>query len=400
MGTRRHLGPRVVLLVAAVLGLASLGESLAAADLVGANFRVYRTAADAVLAGESMYDVAPAGLSAAYSYLYPPVTVVAFLPLALVPWEVGFALFSLGSVAAGVALAVVCGRYVERSTPLSPIDYALLTGFVLLSPLAAPSLVYGNVNVLVAAAVGVGFAAFETDRDAAGRLAGTALAASALAKLFPAGFAWWYVRERATAALAWGCGVAAAALLGGLLAFGVDAHATYLDSVVLPRLAGDAGAGSSYVTVRRPLSHVVGPTAVGPAAALVLGGVVLALTAGRIDGRSERLLTLCGTVAAAVVFVPSYPLYLLYLSFPLLPALYLVEDDLARPLVHVGVLCLVVTVQAEDLSRVVAATGVEAATALEPLLSVATPPLFGVVALWAAGFAVRVRRVRRAERRR
>lgn len=390
MDLPRHTGPRVVLLVALAFGVVSLSESLNS-NLLGANFRVYRTAAEAAFAGQSMYGVSPPGLPSTYSYLYPPITVVAFLPFILLPWQAGFAVFTLFSLGTGAALAVFCGRYVERTTPLSGVDYALLVGFTLLSPLAAPSLVYGNVNVILTAVVGAGFMACEVDTEGSRRVAGVALAVPASTKLFPVGFAWWYVRERATTALAWAVGVAVAALLVGLLVFGVDAHATYVETAVLPRLAGTAGAGESYVTIRRPLSAVLDPTAVTPVAAFLLGGVVLTLTAGPLSTRDERLLALCGTVAAAVVFVPSYPLYLLYLAFPLLPALYLVEDRIARPLVHLGALLLVVTVQAGDLPRVAAATGVGGVTALEPLFSVATPPLLGVFALLLAGVVVRAR---------
>jgi hypothetical protein len=391
MDPTRHLGPRAVLLVALLLGAASLRESLSTPDLVGANFRVYRTAAEAAVAGESMYGVSPAGLPPAYSYLYPPVTVAAFVPFVPLPWTVGFALFTLGSLLAGGALAVGCGRYVERTTPLAGVDYALLGGFTLLSPLAAPSLVYGNVNVVLAAVVGAGFAASEIDVEASDRVAGVALAVPALTKLFPAGFGWWYVRGRATTTLGWALGVGVAALGGGLLAFGVDAHVAYVERVVRPRLAGAAGAGESYVTIRRPLSHLFPPELVTPAAALLLGAVVLALTVGTLAEREERLLALAGTVAAAIVFVPSYPLYLLYLAFPLLPALYLVEDRVARPLTLLGALCLVVTLQAGDLPRVAAATGVTGVLALEPAFSVATPPLLGVVALFLAGLVARYR---------
>lgn len=393
MDPTRHLGPRAVLLAALGFGVVSLRESLATPDLVGANFRVYRTAAAAAFAGQSMYGVAPTGLSAAYSYLYPPVTVLAFLPLVLLPWQVGFALFTAGSLVAGGALAVFCGRYIEQSTPLSRVDYVLLGGFTLLSPLAAPSLVYGNVNVVLAAVVGAGFMAHGVDTDGSRRVAGVALAVPALTKLFPAGFGWWYLRERATETLAWALGVAVGALLVGLLVFGVDAHATYVETVVGPRLAGTAGAGASYVTIRRPLSHLLPAGLVTPAAALLLGAVVLALTVGQLDDSDERLLALAGTVAATVVFVPAYPLYLLYLAFPLLPALYLVEDRVARPLTLLGAFCLVVTLQAGDLPRAVAATGVTELLVLEPLFVVVTPPLLGVFALFLAGFAARVRRV-------
>jgi hypothetical protein len=391
MDTPRHLGPRIVLLVALAFGVVSLREALATPDLVGANFRVYRTAAVAAFAGESIYGVSPAGLPAAYTYLYPPVTVVAFVPFILLPWQVGFGLFTLASLLVGGGLAVFCARFVERSTPLSRVDYALLGGFTLLSPLAAPSLVYGNVNIVLAAVVGAGFMAHNVDTEGSRRVAGVALAVPALTKLFPAGFGWWYVRERAATTIAWALGVGVAALLVGLLAFGVDAHVTYVETVVGPRLAGEAGAGVSYVTIRRPLSHVLPPDLLTPAAAVLLGAVVLALTVGPLEGTEERLLALAGTVAAAVVFVPAYPLYLLYLAYPLLPALYLVEDRVARPLTHLGALGLVTTLQAGDLARAAAVTNVTELLLFEPLFTVLTPPLFGVLSLFVAGFVVRAR---------
>ena len=106
------------------------------------------------------------------------------------------------------------------------------------------------------------------------------------------------------------------------------------------------------------------------------------------DGdRAGRLLALLSTLAAVVVAVPAYPLYLLVVAFPLLPALYLVDHRVARPLLLAGALLTQVTIQADDLPRLVAVTNVDALGALEPAFAVATPPLWGVGCLLAASLA-------------
>lgn len=391
--------PRLVLAVGVLLGAVYLGYTLAVKPAFAVNFRVYRVAARAALAGESFYGVVPAGLSEGYTYLYPPATVFAFLPFAPLAAEIGYLLFTALNVAVGLALARLLVGYVDahRERSLPTLDRALVAAFVLGSSLSLPSLVYGNVNLVLALLSAVGFLALErVDAGRGGaraeRLAGAALALVGLVKVFPALFGLWPLRQRRARAVTAALATGVAALVIGALVFGVDAHAEYATRVLLPRLernafVGGLDPGAPYVTVRRPLSVLgVPPPLLTPLAAALLATPLAALYRGPLD-REGRLFAVLGTVVAAVAFVPSYPLYLAFGYFPLVPLLYLLDPSPARALLSWGTVAMTLAVQFDDVARLAGTVGAPPSTvaALRPALSVATPPLVGVALVLAAG---------------
>lgn len=336
-------GARAVLGVGILLGVGLLGYmSVTKPHLLGVNFRVYRVAAQAAIAGENLYAVAPEGLPA-YRYLYPPVTVVAFLPFAPLGWQVGFAVHALVTVGIGVATAVLLVRVVKAGgVRLAPLDRALVVGWVVLGVHAVPSLFYGQVNHHLLALLAVGFVRLERGD---GRASGVAFALAALVKLFPALAGVWLLRRRAWRAVGAATATGLAGLLVGVAAFGVDAHRAYVVEALVPRqkhalFAGGLDPGATYVTLRRPISHLlptVDPALYGPLAVAVIAPVVGYLYLD-VDDATDRLVAIFGTVAAMVLAVPSLLLYVLYLAFPLVPLLYLLEGRRARRLFVAGAL--------------------------------------------------------------
>jgi hypothetical protein len=400
--TRRSA--RAVLAVGVVLGLGAVGYRLAyQPSLVGADFAIYVGAAEALLAGEAIYGV-PLGSAAWAQYLYPPGTIPAFVPFLLLPEVLRFPTFLAFTIAAGIWGGHALTRSIDRwGGEVEPIDRVLITGFVLISSPVAPTQVTGNVNGVLVVATIAGVVAVERARPLRG---GVALALAASVKLFPAAVLapWLLVRRRwrtVAAATATGLGV----LVFGLLVLGVDGHARYVADALLNRPARVSYAGGmrpsqAVVTFRRPLS-VIFPRA--PRWSIVAGAFipVIPVTAAlwnSLETRVDELVTLLGTGLAVLVALPALVPYLAYLTVAFVPLLYLLPAGEARRYFLPGVLLVLLPIQLDDVRTVAelvasSATAEAAVGVLRPVLSLATPPLFGVALVVTACLLHRWRRV-------
>ncbi|WP_324756787.1 glycosyltransferase family 87 protein [Haloarcula montana] len=354
---------------------------------IGLNYRVYDAAARAVLAGRDFYAVTPP--SSRFHYLYPPVTVLAFVPLArLGEWPVGYAIMTVVTVAASGWLTLLLAGYVESMGYRVPRGDRLLVGaFVLASVHAVPSLAYGQVNHLLVAAFAAGLVWLDRDRE---WLAGVALALPAFVKVFPAAVGLWLLYRRAWRAIVAAVGTAVALSLAGLAAFGPATYRTYVFDVLLARrdtqaFAGGLDPGVSYVTLRRPLSVLfptVDPTWYAAGAAALLAPVVAALY-WRTRTTTDRLVALYGTLVAILLFFPSLLLYYVYLTFPLVVLLYDLPQGWGRRLFVAGTLLATLSLSFNAVPRLVGLFPLAPETAtritamLRPVFAFGTPVLYG-----------------------
>lgn len=330
------LGAWFVLATGVVFGLRTAAVMwLGRADMFALNFKVYYYAAETAIAGGDFYAATPPDWPA-YRFLYPPLSVLAFYPAAIPGnWMPGFVVHTAGAVALGTAGAVLLGRYIERAgRSISRLDYGLIAGFLVLSIHSVPSLFYGNVNVQLAALTVAGFVALDRGRE---ELSGVAFALAAFVKVFPALFGVWFLRRRAWRAVAAAIGTGLGLLALGVPAFGVGTTRTYLEEALLPRnraelFQGGLDPNSAYITLRRPLSVAfpeMNSTLLVALPFLLLAPVVLYLYTD-LDDRVDRLVAIHGTVTATLLALPSYFIYYVYLVFPLVALLYLMDDVPAR----------------------------------------------------------------------
>jgi hypothetical protein len=383
----RRTGARLVLALGVFAGLVTLGRAaLVEQWRFGYNYRVYHGTALAVLDGEPMYGVGYSSVDS-FHYLYPPVTILAFAALSVAGELGGYLLHTAGTVAVGVALAWLIVRCVEgdlafgadprptRSVDLAPVDRALVAAYVLGSVHAMPSLLYGQVNVHIAAALGAGAVWLERDREGA---AGAAFAVAAFLKAFPAAVGVWLLGRRAWRGVAAAVGTAALAFGLGVLAFGVDTTRAYVAEVLLGQsrtaaFAGGVDPGAAYVTLMRPVS-VLAPS-LAPAAmavvAVALVAPVVAVAYRRPVTRRDRLVAVYVTFVAALLVVPSYPIYYVYVFFPQVALCYLLTGR-ARTLFLAGVTVTNLPVGLEEL-REYGPTLVGGAT--RPLVALLDAPL-------------------------
>jgi alpha-1,2-mannosyltransferase len=276
-------------------------------------------------------------------------------------------------------------RTVERhGRPLARIDRVLVAAFVVCGIYTVPSLVFGQVNLLLALAVAVGFISLAADREIP---AGSALGLAAFVKVFPAGFGLWFLRRRAWravgAAVATGSGLLAAGLV-----LGPEVTVAYVTEALLPRASrgafvGGLGPNATFLTVRRPLSLVFPHSSVArTAGAVALLAPVVAVGCWRVDTTRRRLVATFTLVAGVLLALPSYPIYYVVLAYPLVPLLYLFEGP-GRRLFTVGAALAMATVYLNDVRTGLTALGLPGPihdavlSVLTPVLTVGTVPFYG-----------------------
>lgn len=299
---------------------------------------VYLYAADALLAGEDIYDVTPPDRPG-YHYIYPPIVTAVFVPHALLGTSLAsFAIQTALNVAFGIGIAVVLWRALSRrGVSLTRVDAALLAGFTLLSAYSAITVVNGQVTLWLAFAFAVGFDALERNRES---LAGVAFAGAALVKVFPAAIGLWLVRRRVGRGVAAALATGIAGVLLGLFLFGPDVTVTYFTEVLTGRYEGFDGAPEPTQTrdgVQRQIATIFGLGApyLTPLAFLVLAPVVLVLY--RDVGTDERRqAAILGTILATLLFFPLQRLYMSLFIYPLVVLLYRLPPGRPRTVLLVG----------------------------------------------------------------
>jgi hypothetical protein len=353
-------------------------------DQVGLAARVYTTAGEAAVAGAPFYGVPPAGLPG-YRFVYPPVVMLAGLPAGVVGDATAtFVALSALSLAAGLATAAVVSRELERAgTELAGRDRWLVAGFCCLSSYAAPTLVNGQLNLVLGLGLAAGLVAAERDRPTAG---GSILAVPATVKLFPATVGLYLLRRRryraVAAAIATGVGLA----LVGLLAFGPDTSLTYLTRV----LPGEVQSGAlareplehGFLTVRRQLAAVgVVPPTWLPAVAVAVVAPIVGLAYRRVEDRLDRWFAILATLVGTLLVLPLEGLYFPLLVFPLVPLLYRTPPGRPRRLLVAGTVLTLLGITPATLEALSASgfplAGTVAAV-LEPGFRVILPGTFGM----------------------
>jgi len=395
---------RIVLASGLLLGIIGLVVTAARhPEMVGMDFQVYYFAAEALLSGGEVYAASPPA-HPTYGYVYPPVTLPVFVPFALLGgWQAGFAAFTVFNAAAALGVGTLLVRWVEayRPRPLPWLDRGLVGGFTLLSLHSVPTLLYGETNFFLLLALVAGFRWLDGEAgeggDGAGdghreSASGVAFALPAVVKLFPAAVGVWLLHRRAWRAIAAATATGVGLFALGVSVFGVKPHLTYLRVAVVPRLssadfAGGLAPGATLLTLRRPLSVLLpalDASLYGPLAFLLLAPVVR-YCYRRASGPVSRLVAIFATMAAIVVGFPSLLLYVVYLLFPLVALLYLLERGPARKLFVAGAFVANLAVTLGNVRATLAGTpGAALLPALEPVLTLATPPLYGTAMMLGA----------------
>ncbi|SEV93310.1 glycosyltransferase family 87 protein [Halobacterium jilantaiense] len=390
-----RLDPRRALLFASIAGgllVPLYFFVLAPTTYLGWDFHAYYAAASAALTGSSFVGV-DTGITGV-TYVYPPPSVLVFLPLAPVEnWLVAFALQSVVNVAAALGVAALVVHVVERQRGRLPSsDRLLITGCCVGSAPVAASLGLGQVDTLVALALASAFLALEYGRESA---AGTLLGAAALVKMFPAALGVWLLYRRAWRALAAATATGVTGLAVGAVLFGVDSYRRFL-TVLASRSRLDAFAETVSpnffaMSLSRPLSQLLPP--VPPVTYIVVSVLLVTPVLWRAANSgatvADRLATFLAFLTAILVVSPaSNTTYVLYLYFPVLCLFYL-DTGRHQPLLFAGFAALSFPIQPAQVSAVLAAAGTPTAVqqsvsaVATSSLTVVSVPLLGCLSILA-----------------
>nr|WP_303651826.1 glycosyltransferase family 87 protein [Halovenus rubra] len=321
---------------------------------------VYYYAADALLSGGDIYNVAPPDRSG-YHYIYPPVIIFVFVPHVFLGGPgAAFAVQTVLNTGFAVGIAVFLWRALSRrNVALTWIDWLLLTGFGLFSSYSAITVVNGQVTLWLGFAVAAGLDALDRDRDA---VAGIAFAGAALVKVFPAVLGLWLLRRRSYRAVVAAVVFGFAGILVGIFALGPDVTETYFTEVLTGRYDGFDGAPEPAATrggAQRQVAAIfgIGPPYVTPLAAVVLGPILgyLYLDVGTDNKKNATVL---GTVLVALLFFPLQRLYMVLFIVPLVVLLYRLPSGRPRQLLVVGTLVSTVRVSFPVVETAVRGLGV------------------------------------------
>lgn len=361
---------------------------------LGRDFYIYYASAGAFLRGEPFVGYTAAFGGRELSYVYPPITILPFVPYALLPgWSAAFVVHALLDAGAMLGVAALVVRTVERNRgPLPTVDRLLIGGFCLARAFSMMAIGLGQIDPLIALGLAGAFVAVETDREP---LAGAAVALAGVFKLVPGLVGLWLLYRRAWRAVEVAVGVGLASLAASLLLFGVDAHLAFIRHVLTVRSRlvafGSSGGGIEFsVTLAQPLAFLfpgLDPAFYPLVAAALLAPVLVALY--RRDGDVvDRLVAFLGTLSAVLLVSPASNFtWVVYLYFPLLSLLYLLEDRAARRVLLAGLALLSVPLQRYQPRAVAALSGHEGAyaatvgPAVEAVLAFGTVPLYGIVLL-------------------
>lgn len=378
-----------------IIGSAYFLYSLAITpDQFGIDFEIYRAAAKDLYAGQKVYGRSPVG-APNLTYRYPVILLAVFSIYLLFSPLVGLVIHVAGTVIVSVLLGLAIAKAIEsHGVTISRYDCILICGFIVIGPVGAPSLVNGNVNHHIAAALGLGLVWLEFGHQ---KRAGVALGLAALPKVFPAAVGIWMIWRRTWRAVFVAIATGVGALAAGAVIFGWSRTQRYFVTELLPRLTASSASGglspsSHYVTLQRPLTMVFpdGSGTLLTAISLLLLSPIVAYTYLYSNGPLQRLIALLTTLCAILLVVPSYTMYFLLLSYPLIPLLYLLSNWSGR-MFSGGVILLQFTLKLHDANTVVRQLGLpswatEAVLAsLQGLYTLGTPVLWGTVTMLAAG---------------
>lgn len=358
------------------------------------NYDVYHYAAEAYLAGADFYAVVPPGLADMFTYLYPPITVVAFVPFTYLEPAQGYVVFTAITLAACAAATAAIVSYVEGwFLTLGWIDVTAIWLFFVASTHSTGTINFGNVNLLLAAGIVFGFFALERGREFA---AGAFFGAVALMKVFPAIVGLYLLRIRAWRAIAGAIAVGGGGLLASVVVFDLATLRRFFVEVLGDRSELDLFVGgyppdeTYYVTIQRPLSHLLwrvwpdAPKYALPILAAVVLASILAYCYLDLKTQTDRLVAIHATLTAAVVLMPALRWYLALLFFSWVALLYVWHDSpLLLPFGAGGIVAGVPSSPETMLGRV---EGYPAPfdALLEPLYAVGTLQLYGLLLMLAA----------------
>ncbi|MFD1588600.1 glycosyltransferase family 87 protein [Halorientalis brevis] len=314
------------------------------------DFRAYLNAADLFLSGDPFVGVSPPVGNG--EFVYPPIVIGMFLPFAAFPDVMSAFLVQLviqGAFCLGTGWVII--SVIERHRgPLDRLDKLLICLFCVASTYPVIVLGQGQVDPVLLFALSLAFLFEERGQEI---VSGVLFAIPAIVKLFPALFGVWLVRKRSWRAIKAAVATGLSAIAVSVLAFGIDRNLNYAWFILTERsrirdLGNTLSPNFSALTLSRPLSVFLPNVEphLYPLLALAVLAPILVVLSYRIETIEARLLAYLGTVAGMLLLSPASNIHhVLFLYFPLVPLMYLLDHEPTRTLLHVGTVVMLFPVQ-------------------------------------------------------
>ncbi len=358
--------------------MASIFYQLSILDLgFGGDFKVYYFAVKDWLTGGPVYgtDVGTYPLP----FLYPPLTLLILLPLAIFPtWGMAYLAVAILQIGAGILLSQLIVRFLRRyDVKLSWVDSVLLSLFCIASILTIGGIRNGNINVFLTLFVTLAAVMAYERREIA---ASTLFVFSTLFKLFlpPCGI--WFVAKKRWRAVV-GCVVfgGVAVVLNLLVSVGMtERYVAMVFSYSEGRVPAEGiPVDAIAVSLLRPLSQLLD---FGGSALSVIAMMFMLCVVGYLAYETDGLI---GDMHLLfwVLLIPTmvaYKEYLEFVIFPLFVLLYIVENTTEYVILAAGSLLIISNFRFEIYSAIVSGPLLELG---ELLFTVGSVPLYGIAVM-------------------
>lgn len=329
-------------------------------------------------------------------YVYLPITVLFYLPLALLPAPIAYAVLLgvnlIGAMIVAVEVLRLCNHL---EVELGRVDKGLIVGAIVLAPPLVGNLFNSQPNFWLLAALLIGYRLLEADNEL---VAGILIALPAIVKLWPALLGVWLLYRNAWKAVLSATATGVCAVVMSVLLFGAEQNRIYFEYILSERsrteiFAGGVAPTSGVVTIRRPIS-VLFPS-LDPDFMVVIGVVLLAPILGLYyyrasDSARQRLAAFEATIIVVLLILPSIPPYYIFVLAFGIPLLYS-ESLPHRHVVGLGLFLSVFVANASNIVTVldfVPVVGSTAAAWTTTVLRYTSVSLVGCLLLLASLYGV------------
>ena len=325
-------------------------------------------------------------------WTYTPAALLYFYPYALLfDYPTALLVHRIISAVVTVGYALALVRFLGHHANLKRLDRIAVFGFATLSVYPIVIIITGTFEIVFATFLGMGWLLVESDRDGGGAL----WALASIVKGYPAFWGVYFLRVRRWRA------VGAAMLSGiggtllGMVVFGFDAYVRFFRVAGTSRVryemfAGGGSPDNEAVTPLRALGQLfptVDPSVWTPVLLVVVVCITLLvyylIPAESLNDRATLLLVTILGVWFVMPTSQDLDTYIIYA--PLLELLYIEREWQVQSLYALGTVVLSYNFGRTELRAVSEIVGVADAVMLfgEPILTFATMPMYGLVALYA-----------------
>jgi hypothetical protein len=332
-------------------------------------------------------------------WTYTPAALLYFYPYALLlDYQTALLAHRVLSVVVTLGYALALVRFLGHHTDLQRLDRIAVFGFASLSVYPIVNVINGSFVGVFATFLGMGWLLVESDRDGGGAL----WALASIVKGYPAFWGVYLLRVRRWRAVGAAILTGVSTTLLGVVVFGFDAYVRFFTVAgtnrVRYQMFTDGGSpDNEAVTPLRALGQLfpsVDPAVWTPVLIVVVVCVTLLvyylIPAESLNDRATLLLVTILGVWFVMPTSQDLDVYIIYA--PLLVLLYAEQEWQVQSLYALGTLVLSYNFGRTELRAVSELVGVADTVMLvgEPVLTFATMPMYGLVALY-AGCLVKAR---------